>query len=516
MMNKVIGIELGSTRIKAVLIDGTGKVIAQGAFDWENSLVDGLWSYSLDEAKAGLQACYAGLNADYAAKFGEEITSVDAIGISAMMHGYLAFDEAGTLLAPFRTWRNTNTGAAVEELSPLFAFNVPMRWSVAQYYESVLEGMPHVHDVAFLTTLAGYIHYLLTGRKVLGVGDASGMFPVDAEGHYDAKMLAALNGRLAAHGVNKDFGTLLPQILLAGEDAGTLTPEGALLLDPTGRLQPGCPLCPPEGDMGTGMIATNSVAPRTANVSLGTSANFTLILEKPLKNWYPEIDVIATPDGYPAALVHTNTCTSVINTWVELFDEVIRLAGGSIGRGELFTRLFNKSAESDADVGGVVGYNYLAGEPVAHLVTGRPMLFNLPEGNLNLANFMQMQIYSAIATLALGLDILKQEDVGVDSVCGHGGFFKTPKIGQGAMSALVDAPVTVMPTAGEGGAWGIALLALYMGRTEVKLSAFLDELFASAEKTTVEATPEEKAQCAAFMKNYRAGLPAMRELTANT
>ena len=513
MERKIIGIELGSTRIKAVLVDEKGKVCAQGAYEWENTLVDGLWSYSLDEAWEGLRESYAALAKDWQSRGGKSLEQVDAIGISGMMHGYLAFDKDGKLLAPFRTWRNTNTAKAAAELSELFRFNVPMRWSVSQYYESVLDELPHVKNVDFLTTLAGYIHSKLTGKRVLGANDASGMFPLDADAHYHAGMLAKFNARLREHGIERDFETLLPQALKAGEDAGTLTPEGAKLLDPTGMLRPGCPLCPPEGDMGTGMIATNSVAAKSANASLGTSANLTVVLEKPLVNYYPEIDVIASPSGEPAALIHTNTCTSVIDTWANLFREVIELAGGSIGRGELYGKLFRKALESDGDVGGVVGYNYLAGEAIPKVANGRPMLFNLPGGNMNLANFMQMQLYSAIATIALGLDILKKEGVTIDGVYGHGGFFKTPVIGQTAMSALVQAPVTVMENAGEGGAWGIALLALYLFHKDVTLAQFLNECFADAEKTTLQADDAECAKFEQFMEKYRKGLGAERSLS---
>ncbi|MGN1103254.1 MAG: FGGY family carbohydrate kinase, partial [Candidatus Coproplasma sp.] len=410
MSKLILGIEFGSTRIKSVLIDEQAKVLSSGGYDWENSLVDGLWSYSLGEAVKGMQVSYAELVKNY----GKDITSLDAIGISGMMHGYIALDKDDKLLAPFRTWRNTNTGEAAAKLSELFNFNVPMRWSVSQYYQSFSDGLDHVKDVVFLTTLAGYIHYLLTGEKVLGADDASGMFPLSGN-DYDSQMLAKFNAL-----IGKDFKELLPKVLLAGEKAGTLTKEGALLLDPTGKLQSGAIACPPEGDMGTGMICTNAVAPRTGNVSSGTSVNLTVILEKPLQNYYSNIDIVATPDGYPAALVHSNNGTTEINEWVGLFAEVSALCGSKINKGELFTKLFKKSQESDGEVGKISAYNYAAGEVQAGTINGAPLVVREPSGEFNLANFMQSQIYSAVAPLALGMDILEKEDVKIDSVTAHG------------------------------------------------------------------------------------------------
>ena len=500
MSQRILGIELGSTRIKSVLMDEHAKVIAQGSFEWKNSLVDGLWSYSLDEAEKGLQASYAELVKNY----GKPIANLDAIGVSAMMHGYLAFDDKDNLLAPFRTWRNTNTGEAAEKLSQLFKFNVPMRWSVSQYYQSFLDGLDHVKDVAFLTTLAGYVHYKLTGKKVLGADDASGMFPLNGS-DYDKTMLKKFNAL-----IGKDFKQLLPTVLLAGQNAGTLTEQGARYIDPTGTLQAGAILCPPEGDMGTGMIATHSVAPRTANVSSGTAANMTVILEKPLKKYYREIDIIATPDGYPAALIHTNNCTTEINEWVSLFAELAELCGAEISKGDLFTKLFNKSLDSDQDVGNLVGYNFLAGEPLANTTYGAPLVVRSSDGKLNLANFMQMQIYSAIAALSLGMDILEQENVKIDSVTAHGGFYKTDFVGQNATSAVLNAPVTVMDNAGEGGAWGIALLAGYALNNSMSLSEYLNKIFADAKQNTVMASEEEKAKCNRFLDRYKKYLQAER------
>lgn len=495
-MKKILGIELGSTRIKAVLTDEKGAVLSQGSYEWKNSLVEGLWSYSLDEAQNGLQASYKELVKNY----GKPITNLDAIGISAMMHGYLALDKNDKLLAPFRTWRNTNTERAAKELSELFAFNVPMRWSVSQYYQSYLDKLDHVKDVAFLTTLAGYVHYKLTGKKVIGADDASGMFPLSGN-DYDNTMLEKFNAL-----IGRDFKKLLPKVLLAGENAGTLTQEGAKYLDPTGTLKAGAVLCPPEGDMGTGMVCANAVKPRTGQVSSGTSANLTVILEQPLKNYYPEIDIVATPDGKPAALIHTNNCTTEINEWVNLFSEVAELCGAKTDKGELFAKLFEKSLESDEKTGGLTGYNYLAGEPLARTTNGAPLILRSPDGKLNLANFMGMQIYSAISALSLGMDILEKENVKIESVTAHGGFYKTEFVGQNATSAVLNAPVTVMENAGEGGAWGIALLAGYTLNNSLSLPEYLNKIFAGTKKKTVTADDKEKAKCKAYLDNYKKNL----------
>ena len=504
-MKKILGIELGSTRIKSVLIDEHAQVLAQGDHEWENQLVDGLWSYSLEEVWRGLQSSFASLSANYTAKYDKGLTSVDSIGISAMMHGYLAFDKDDNLLVPFRTWRNTNTAAAAEELSTLFQFNVPMRWSAAHFYQAVLNNEPHVKDVAFLTTLAGYVHYRLTGNKVIGIGDASGMFPCDSVG-FDKTMLSKFNDLLYKKGINSNFENILPTVLLAGQIAGRLTAEGAKLLDPTGKLQADAVMCPPEGDAGTGMVATNSVLPRTANVSAGTSAFLMAVLDKPLVRHYKEIDVVTTPMGDPVAMVHVNNFTNEINTWGGIFAEVIALGGGKIDKGELFERLFKSSLSSDVDVGKLVGYNFLSGEPIAQVENGRPLLTRLPNGKLTLANFMQMQIYSALGSLAMGMEILYGENVVIDSVCGHGGFFKTEFVGQNAMSAAVGASVTVLSNAGEGGAWGMAILALYALDSKAPLHEFLQKLFANTAKTTVDASQQEKQKFARFLQLYKKGL----------
>ena len=508
-MEKILGIELGSTRIKSVLIDGNATVIATGSYEWENSLVDGLWSYSLDEVERGVQSSYRALADDYSSRYGEPLSELSAIGVSAMMHGYLAFDGEDNLLTPFRTWRNTNTERAARELTELFKFNIPMRWSIAHYYQAILDREPHVNSVAFLTTLAGYVHYKLTGKKVLGVGDASGMFPIK-NGEYDKEMLAKFKLLLTNNGINADFDTLFPKILTAGEDAGALTESGARWLDPTGTLKEGSILCPPEGDAGTGMVATNSITPRTANVSAGTSAFLMAVLERDLENYYEEIDVVTTPHGAPVAMVHVNNFASEITAWTNLFEEVIALGGGNISRGELFDKLYRISSESEGDVGGLMGYNFLAGEPIAGVTSGAPLLMRAPEGRLTLPNFMRMQIYSALGTLAIGCEMLEKENVVIDSVCGHGGFFKTAVIGQSAMSAAVKAPVTVMKNAGEGGAFGIALLAMLTYSGEESLEAFLDGIFGDAEKTTVSADESLKRSFAAFMEKYKRGIAVER------
>lgn len=479
-----------------MLCNEVGKVLATGGYDWENSLIDGLWSCSLSEAVKGMQSSYAELVKNYG-----EITTLDAIGFSGMMHGYLALDKEDNLLVPFRTWRNTNTAESAQKLSELFNFNVPMRWSVSQYYQCFLEGLDHVNKVAFLTTLAGYIHYLLTGEKVIGPDDASGMFPLDGA-DYDGVMLEKFNGI-----IGKDFKKLLPKVLRAGSTAGYLTLKGAKLLDPSGKLQQGAVFCPPEGDMGTGMICTNAVAPETGNVSSGTCANLTVILEKPLKNYYKNIDIVSTPNGYPAALIHSNNGTTEINEWVNMFGEVAELLGLKVGKGELFTKLFLKSAESDGEVGKFSAYNYDAGEVQADTIKGAPMVVRKPDGIFNLANFMQAQIYSVISPLALGLDTLKAEGVKIAGITAHGGFYKTEFIGQNATSAVLGAPVTVMENAGEGGAWGIALLAGYVLTSKVTLSDYLNQIFSNIKSKTVTASESERKKCKAFLNRYKDNLP---------
>ena len=508
----VLGIELGSTRIKAVLIDEKHIPIAQGDFEWENQLVNGVWTYSMDAVHSGLQTCFANLKADVKAKFDAELTTVGAIGVSAMMHGYLPFDKEGRQLAEFRTWRNTITGEAAEELTALFGFNIPQRWSIAHLYQAILNGEEHVKDIAFLTTLAGYIHWQLTGEKVMGIGEASGMFPIDSgKLDYDEGMVQKFK---ALTGV--ELRDILPRVLTAGESGGTLTETGARFLDPTGTLQPGIPVAPCEGDAGTGMAATNSVRPRTGNVSAGTSDFAMIVTEKPL-GVHREIDMVTTPDGASVAMVHCNNCTSDINAWVNLFAEYSDMMGTPVNKGELFVKLFNKALEGDADCGGLPSFNYFSGEGVTDLDEGRPVFARTHNAKFTLANFMRTHLLSALATLKIGLDILTQtEQVAIDKLYGHGGFFKTPGVGQRMLSAAVGAPVSVMETAGEGGPYGMALLCAYMlwkekGET---LADYLDnKVFADAKSATLMAEPSDVAGFSAFLSRYKKALPMERAAT---
>ena len=499
-MKKILGIELGSTRIKSVLINENGVVLAQGSYEWENQLENGFWTYSQDAIWQGLRSSYASLVENYG-----EITELDGIGISAMMHGYLAFDKDDNLLVPFRTWRNTTTAEAAKILSAELDFNMPQRWSTSHYYQAILNNEEHISKIASLNTLAGYVHYMLTGKRVLGIGDASGMFPTIGN-YYDNERLAKFNDLLKTHGIDTDFSTLLPEPLVAGQDAGTLTEKGASLLDASGKLKAGAKACPPEGDAGTGMVATNAIKPRTGNVSAGTSAFAMVVLEKPLSQANESIDIVATPCGDTVAMVHANNFTSEINAWASLFDELLALVGAQIGKGKLFDMLYEISANSDDEVGGLVGYNFLSGEPIVGIQSGIPLIARKPGGKLTLANFMQMQLYSALGAMSVGMEVLANENVQIDDICGHGGFFKTPFIGANAMSAALGAPITVMKNAGEGGAWGIALLALFGTCENDSLGSFLDGLFESTEKETTIASDKEKEKFATFMKAYKAGL----------
>ncbi len=506
LKNTVLGIELGSTRIKAVLIDERFSPVASGEYEWENQLANGIWTYAMDEVHKGLRACFAALKADVKAKFGLDLTSVGAMGVSAMMHGYLPFDKQGKQLAEFRTWRNTITGAAAEKLTELFGFNVPQRWSIAHLYQAILNGETHVKDVAYLTTLAGYIHWRLTGEKVMGVGEASGMFPIDSAAlDYDETMVGKFNAL-----TGMDLRAILPRVLPAGARGGVLTPEGAAFLDPAGDLQPGIPVAPCEGDAGTGMAATNSVRVRTGNVSAGTS-DFAMIVTDKALGVHREIDMVTTPDGLPVAMVHCNNCTSDINAWVGLFAEFANAIGADVDRGELFSMLFNKALEGESDCGGLLSFNYFSGEGVTDLDEGRPLFVRTPDARLTLPNFMRTHLLSALATLKIGLDILTgTEQVPIDRIFGHGGFFKTPGVGQRLLSAAVGAPVSVMETAGEGGPYGMALLAAYMLWREAgeTLADYLDnKVFAGAKTSTVAAGAEDAAGFAAFLERYKRALP---------
>ncbi len=507
-----LGIELGSTRIKAVLIDERHAPIASGSFEWENRYEDGIWTYHLDEVWAGLQESYRRLAQQVRAEYAVELQTIGSIGFSAMMHGYLPLDEAGEALVPFRTWRNTTTAPAAEELTELFWFNIPQRWSIAHLYQAILDGEPHVAKISYLTTLAGYVHWKLTGEKVLGVGEASGMFPIDSEKiDYNEHMMGQFDAHIAFRGFPWKLREILPRVLCAGEAAGTLTAAGAQLLDPTGALRPGIPLCPPEGDAGTGMAATNSVAARTGNVSAGTSVFAMVVLERALSKVYPEIDMVTTPSGKPVAMVHCNNCTNEINAWAGLFREVSLALGAQDDKNRLFEMLFGIALEGEADCGGLMAYNYLSGEPVTGFESGCPLFVRTPESRFTLANFMRAQLYSAVATLKIGMDILRQEHVKIDRLLGHGGFFKTPQAGQRVMAAAMGASVSVMETAGEGGAWGCALLAAYMrcraaGQT---LESYLQEnVFGGDTGTIVEPQAADAAGFAVFMERYRHGLAA--------
>ena len=511
--NGILGIEFGSTRIKAVVSDAKGNVLAQGGHGWENRYENGVWTYTEQDIRGGLQACYADLRANVKAEYGIEITKFAAIGISAMMHGYLAFNKTGRLLAPFRTWRNTITGEAAEELTKVFNYNIPQRWSIAHLYQAMLNGEEHVKDIVFFTTLAGWVHRWMTGEKVLGVGDASGMFPIDPKtGDYDAAMLAKFDDLPLARQMPWKLGDILPKVLTAGDCAGKLTACGAKLLDPSGNLQPGIPFCPPEGDAGTGMVATNSVGKRTGNISAGTSVFAMVVLEKELSKVYPEIDLVTTPDGALVGMVHCNNCTSDINAWVKLFAEVGEKMGVTFDMGELFTKMYGIALEGEPDCGGLLSYNFLSGEPVVGAADSRLEVKRTAESRFTLANFMRMHLCSALGALKVGLDLmLKEEGVKVDRMLGHGGYFKTPLAGQKIAAAMVGAPVSVMETAGEGGAWGIAVLAQYtvakLAGSAQTLQQFLDsEIFASMKATTIAPDAADVAGCEEFMKNFRAGL----------
>ena len=507
----ILGIELGSTRIKAVLIDQENKPIAQGSHSWENQLVDGLWTYSLDAIWHGLQDCYADLRTNVQKQYGIEIESLAAMGVSAMMHGYMAFNEKAEILAPFRTWRNTNTGRAAAELSELFVYNIPLRWSISHLYQAILNDEPHVKDIHYLTTLAGYVHWQLTGEKVLGIGDASGMLPIDtATKDYSAQMIEKFDKLIAPKGYGWKVKDILPKVLLAGADAGVLTAEGAKRLDVSGHLKAGIPVCPPEGDAGTGMVATNAVKQRTGNVSAGTSSFSMIVLEKELSKPYEMIDMVTTPDGSLVAMVHCNNCTSDLNAWVNIFKEYQELLGVPVNMDEIFGKLYNHALTGDTDCGGLISYNYISGEPVTGLEEGRPLFVRSANDKFNLANFMRAHLYASVGVLKIGNDILfNDEKIKVDRITGHGGLFKTKGVGQRVLAAAINSPISVMETAGEGGAWGIALLASYLvnNATGQTLADFLDkQVFADNTGIEIAPTAEDVAGFNAYIKNYKAGL----------
>ena len=519
----ILGIEFGSTRIKAVLIDEENKPIAQGSHEWENQLVDGLWTYSTEAIWFGLEDCYADLRKNVKAEYDCEIEILASIGISAMMHGYMAFGPNGIaskgapvgeeekILVPFRTWRNTNTGAAAAKLSELFNYNIPLRWSISHLYQCILDNEEHVKDITYLTTLAGYIHWRLTGKKCLGIGDASGMIPVDPETkNYNATMVKKFNDLVADKGYPWKLEDILPECIVAGHPAGFLTEHGAKRLDISGHLKPGCPLCPPEGDAGTGMVATNAVKQRTGNVSAGTSSFSMIVLEKDLSKPSEMIDMVTTPDGSLVAMVHCNNCTSDINAWVKLFKEYQELLGVPVDMNEVYGKLYNNALKGDADCGGILAYNYISGEPVTGLQEGRPLVVRSPNDKFNLANFIRSNLYATVAVLKLGNDILfKEEKVKVDRITGHGGLFKTKGVGQRILAAALNSPISVMETAGEGGAWGIALLAGYLinNKENLSLADYLEKVvFGGNTGVEIAPTPEDVEGFNRYIEVYKSGL----------
>lgn len=510
-----LGIELGSTRIKAVLVNEKNQPIASGSYEWENRYENGVWTYSIEDVWTGLQGSYQDLKRDVKDSYGVVLTTVGAMGFSGMMHGYMAFDKNGELLVPFRTWRNTITGEASEKLTGVLQYPIPQRWSISHLYQAILNGEQHVNDIAFQTTLAGYVHWKLTGEKVLGIGEASGMFPIDTKAKdFNARMMDQFDQLIADKQYPWKVKDIFPQVLVAGQSAGALTPEGAALLDPSGDLQAGVPLCPPEGDAGTGMAATNSVAVRTGNVSAGTSVFAMVVLEKNLSKVYPEIDQVTTPDGNLVAMVHCNNCTSDLNAWVNLFKEFAQGFGMKVDMNQLFGMLYREALKGDADCGGLLAYNYFSGEHVTGFDEGRPLFVRTPESKFNLANFMRVHLFTALGALKTGLDILfKQEKVEMDRMLGHGGLFKTAGVGQKILAGAINVPVSVMTTAGEGGAWGSAILASYMLNKDddEDLAAYLEQRVFAGE-TGSEIAPDQRDVDGfdAFIKRYQDGFPIER------
>ncbi len=502
-----LGIEFGSTRIKGVLTDYDGNVLASGIHDWENKLVNGVWTYSLEDVEKGLKDCYSNLRKDIEKKFGVTPSKFGAIGISAMMHGYIALDKDDKQIAIFQTWRNTNTTKAADELTDVFQFNIPLRWSCAHLYQRILDKEEHIKNIASVFTLAAYVHYRLTGEKVIGIGDAAGMFPIDSEKlDYDAVMEEKFNALIKPLKLREVF----PKVLVAGQDAGRLTVDGAKFLDESGNLKAGIPLCPPEGDAGTGMVATNAVAPRTGNLSAGTSMFAMIVLEKKLSKLHREIDMVTTPSGFPCAMSHANNGTSDLNAWVNIFSEFCSLMGIKADTGELFSKLYTNALSGDKDCGGLLAYGYYSGENVTFINEGRPLFARTPDSKFNLANFMRTNLYTSLGAVKLGMDILlKDEGVKLDRITGHGGLFKTPLVMQKFLAAAVNSPVTVMSTASEGGAWGIALLAAYLadGKKDGKLEDYLDKcIFKNLAGEAVSPDPDEVKGFEIFTQRYVAGL----------
>ena len=514
-----IGIEFGSTRIKAVLIGEDNSPLASGVHDWQNTLLDGVWTYPLSEVKEGLQDCFADLCKNVEKDYGVKLTSAAAMGVSAMMHGYLVFDDKGEQLVPFRTWRNTMTEQAAAKLTEEFGFNIPQRWSIAHLYQAILRDEEHIDKIAFMTTLAGYVHYLLTGEKVIGIGDASGIFPIDSEDCiYDEKMTERFDELTCGTRFGKKLLDILPKIVTVGENAGTLTEEGAKLLDPTGNFKAGVIFCPPEGDAQTGMAATNSIAPKTGNVSAGTSIFSMIVLEKALKAVHREIDIVTTPCGDPVAMVHCNSCTTDFDAWVKMFGSLLSAAGSDISKGALYDLIYSLAAKGAPDCGGVIAYNYYAGEPVTGLDSGKPLMFRRPDSDFSIENLARSLVYSTVATLKIGMDILTEEEkVTLERIYAHGGLFKTPVPSQNILAAAMGADITLMKSAGEGGAWGIALLAAFAAREDkaLTLAQFLnDKVFGAAEGSTASPDENDVKGLAAYMQLYKAGLAAERAAAA--
>lgn len=515
-----LGIEFGSTRIKAVLVGEDNTPIAQGDHEWENRLENGIWTYSLDDVWTGLQDCYAKLAEDVKKQYGISLTKVGAIGFSAMMHGYMAFDKDGELLVPFRTWRNTMTEEAAAKLTEAFSYHIPQRWSIAHLYQAVLNKEEHVSKVDYMTTLDGYVHWKLTGEKVLGIGEASGMFPIDlSTKNYDAAMVRKFDELVSGEGFSWKLNDIMPKVLLAGDRGGVLTEEGAKLLDVSGNLEAGIPLCPPEGDAGTGMTATNSITPRTGNISAGTSVFTMVVMEKDLQKVHEEIDLVTTPAGDLVGMVHCNNCTSDLNAWVGLFKENLACFGVKPDMNELYGTLYRKALEGDADCGGLMAYNYFSGETITGFEEGRPLFVRTPDARFNLANFMRVHLYTALGAIKVGMDILtKEEGVQIDSMLGHGGLYKTPGVGQRITAAALNTPVSVMETAGEGGAWGMALLASYMKNKadgEALADYLNDKVFAGNKGVRMEPDVGDVAGFDAFIEKYKKALPIERAAVEN-
>lgn len=510
----VLGIEFGSTRIKAVLIDEAHNPIASGSYEWENKLVDGIWTYEEEDIWMGLRSCYQDLQADVKTKYALSLHKLGGIGVSAMMHGYLAFDENNQLLVPFRTWRNNITGAAAKELTKLFQYNIPQRWSIAHLYQAILNKEEHVKDVTFFTTLAGYVHWKLTGEKVLGIGDASGMFPIDVEKKdYNLDFLIQFDSLVEDKNYEWKLKDILPNVLVAGENAGKLTDEGAKLLDESGDLTAGITMCPPEGDAGTGMVATNTVAKRTGNVSAGTSVFAMIVLEKDLAKLHEELDMVTTPAGDLVAMAHSNNCTTDLNDWIKLFKQSLEAFGVSVDNNQLYGVLYNKALEGDKDCGGLLSYCYHSGEHMTGFSEGRPLFVRTPDSQFNLANFMRVHLYTSLGAMKIGLDLLmKEEHVKIEKILGHGGLFKTKGVGQKILAAAAGVPVSVMETAGEGGAWGIALLAAYTGsKKKEDLSSYLStNVFANSAFEEVKPDSKDVEGFEVFMERYKKGLDIER------